>query len=356
MDSGYTKGLWDLGDDPLSDNRNFRRGLNRKGKLGFKVSLLTGYSKAWILLTRSLVQGRCYIGPFKGEFGHFLGHCLPFIYYLHSKGVKVNYCGLGMQEDFFKDSNGELILEEFHRLRDFFSEVSPSGNSTQAPDDVQGSIKAFEKKARSSRSPFWNLGDPFFYWFILRNWLADNPWLARAPRLDRVWKEKEENAVTIFPRKKGQGESKNNGGPWDYQELARALSPYFDKVYMVGHPALSEELRSEGNIEVVLEGGNPVMLRKCSNSRLIVTQHSGANYLGEYLNKTVLIIYNGGPPIGSWGNTLRFKEQLGGSDNLEVAFSLEEVLSFVEEFQAVSANTNRRGAEGAEDAAENSIK
>jgi hypothetical protein len=91
--------------------------------------------------------------------------------------------------------------------------------------------------------------------------------------LEKVYSQGKERAVVIFPRKKGSGFSENHGGPWDYIEIAKAISPYFDKVYITGHPSLSEDLKSEGNIEVCLSKDNRVILEICERRQLLITQH-----------------------------------------------------------------------------------
>src|SRR5205823_14480788 len=112
----------------------------------------------------------CYYGPFKGEFGHFLAHTLPFLMYLHKKGVKIRYCGMELHKPFLVDESGKSIISEFTPLRDFFAEVPPNSNTVVPPADVQKVISEWTKEAENSRLPFWNIGDDFYYWFIHRHW------------------------------------------------------------------------------------------------------------------------------------------------------------------------------------------
>ncbi|MFN8712856.1 MAG: hypothetical protein ACK5Z2_08375, partial [Bacteroidota bacterium] len=72
----------------LSDNRYFA--LNYKGiaRVKYWAGIYIGFAKAWFRLWKTLRKKECFYGPFKGEFGHFLTHNLPFLAYLHSRGVK----------------------------------------------------------------------------------------------------------------------------------------------------------------------------------------------------------------------------------------------------------------------------
>jgi hypothetical protein len=311
-----------------SDNRHFAKQYKGLLRLLFWLRIGIGYFKAYIKLRYTLASKECWYGPFKGEFGHFLAHNLPFLMYLHSKGVKIHYCGMELHKPLLVDESGKSILAEYFPLRDFFPEVPPHGNSTEPPADVKQEIDRFENKAGY---PFWNIGDDFYYWFIHRNLLLKGPYM-KTCRLEKVYGTKKEKNAVIFPRKKGATSSDNNGGPWDYMDIARAVSPYFQKVYITGHPSMSLDYKPEGNIEICVSADNKVILEKCSNSQLIITQHSGVNNLGEYTNTKVLIIYNGKPPIGSLQNTLRFRPYIGTRHELDYAFSLPEIIAYAKNF------------------------
>ena len=316
----------------LSDNKSFADSLKGLKRLRFWFKIWRDKRKAERKLKKSIEKGECYFGPFKGEFGHFLGHTAPFIGYLRKRGVRVHYCGMELHKPFLVDELGNPLVESYFTLRDFFHEVNPSSNTTRPPKDVQREIENFKFKAENSDSPFFNIDDDFYYWFIHRNWTVDHAY-GKTPNLEKVYKIRDENSAVIFARKKGAATSKNNGAPWDYMELARSISPYFDKVYMAGHPSLSDSnLLEEGNIELRLSADNCDILEACCNASLIITQHSGACYIGEYTNSEVLTIYKGKAPIGSIRNTLRFKDYVGQKYPLEFAFSEEEVVSFVEDF------------------------
>ena len=76
-----------------------------------------------------------------------LSHFIPFVSYLHSKGVRVHVCAPQIH-NFFNDELGNPIYETFTPLRDFYSEVSPKCNMPIYPVDLQQKINEYvnEKK------------------------------------------------------------------------------------------------------------------------------------------------------------------------------------------------------------------
>jgi hypothetical protein len=304
--------------ESLSDNRHFISQFRGFARLKFVTKLGLGYLRAQRKLSETLKRKECFYGPFKGEFGHFLAHTLPFISFLHEQGVKIHYCGMELHRPFMKDESGSEIVASFHSLRDFFAEKSPATNRIVPPDDVQAEIRSFNRTAANSGLPFWDIDDEFYYWYIQRNWLLKGPY-THAYRLDKLYAPGgKENAVTVFPRSKGAKSSKNNGDPWDYQQLCENLSKYFDKVYVCGHPSQVLALEPVGNMVFCITTDNAVITEKCSKSRLIITQHSGVTYLGEYTATQVMVIYKGGQEIGSIGNTLRFRPYIAGKGKAEL--------------------------------------
>ncbi|GAB4413765.1 MAG: hypothetical protein OHK0039_20990 [Bacteroidia bacterium] len=295
-------------------------------RLRFWWQVFRGYRQADRLMQQTLRDKVCYYGPFKGEFGNFLSYVLPFLSYLHRQGVAIHYCGMALHRPLMRDEAGRELASSFHALRDFFAEVPPNTNSTVPPTDVQDEIGVFADAARRSGAAYWDIGDPFFYWFIQRTWMTQRGYM-HCYDLSQVYGGTRQHAVAIFPRRKGTAASVNNGGPWDYEALAHAVSPYFDKVYVVGHPAQSLHFASTGNIEVCISADNAVMLEKCANSSLIITQHSGTTYIGEYTRTPTLIIYDGQPPIGSLGNTLYFKDRMTNLYPFSYAYSMDEVVA-----------------------------
>jgi hypothetical protein len=298
--------------------------------------------RATFLYGRTLLRKECYYGPFTGEFGHLLGHNLPFIAHLYSKGVRIHFCGLEIQKPFFVDEKGNEIVATYASVRDFFKEAAPDCNRADEPADVVDLIKEFKKQAEHSPYPYWNNDDPEYYFFFFR-WWVNRKGYSKAFDLSSVYKTKEERSVVIFPRKwnsnfpdKIKDQLRNNGEVWDYYQVAKTVAPYFEKVYVLGHPVFSGvDFSSFGNVEVHLTSDNRFILEKCSNSRLIISQHSGTVYLGEYTDCQVLIIYKGGRTIGDIEITKTFKKGLGEKYPFEYAYSLDEIENFAKKYETV---------------------
>ena len=286
----------------------------------------------WLLI-RSLVLKKCYFGPLTGEFGHLLGHNLPFLAYLYSKGVKIEFCGMEIHRPFFVDENGNEIVNSFLELRDFFEEFPPTCNtSVGQPADVEKITAQFIKTAKESGYPYWDNSDRHIYFYYFRWWLLKRK-LIKVYNLSTIYKTANEHSVVIFPRKwnpnfpeKVDDQRRNNGLNWNYYDMAKLASTYFDKVYVLGHPVFSGvSFDSFDNVEVIPTKDNKVILEKCANAKLIVSQHSGTVYLGEYTRTPVLIVYKGGTEIGDIGMTTKFKNGLGRTHDFRFAFSMEEV-------------------------------
>lgn len=303
--------------------------LNLFGKVKYAGIVARAYRTINNFHQAALKTKECYYGPFKGEFGHFLLHNLPYLTFLYKHGVRINYCGMTLHEAFLHDESGKSIIAKWYPLRDFFAEVKPRANQVIAPADVEDEIAAFRKEAQASGKPFLDLTDHDMYWFVFRNWQLRGRQAAFDYR--KVMNVKREHAVTIFPRKKGAEYTLNNGGAWDYQELAEELSPYFDHVYITGHPSMSAELVEKDNIRLRLSADNADVIRCCAASELIVTQHSGAVHMGSYTHSDVLVIFNGKPPIKGLQDTLRFRENISDRP-LNYAFSMQEVLEFMKQY------------------------
>jgi hypothetical protein len=301
-------------------------------KIRFRLRLITDPFRAQWRLTRTLLFKECYYGPFKGEFGHLLGHNLPFIAYLHSKGVKIHFCGMELYKPFLVDEEGKSLVVEYAGLRDFFRETKLDSNKAEEPLDVKEVTDNFIKRATLSVRPYWDLNDETFYWYTFRWWTIKNKY-AKTYDLSKVYKTASENSVVIFPRNKGAAFHINNGETWDYKEVADTVKSLFDKVYIIGHPAFSQPMNSYENVEVLVSNDNSVLLEKCCNSKLIITQHSGTVYLGEYTNTPVLIIYKGGKSIGNIEETKKFKDALGKKYDFNYAFSLPEIVNFIKKLK-----------------------
>jgi hypothetical protein len=295
------------------------------------------------LYYRTIIFKKCFLSPFTGEFGHLLAHYLPFVSFLYSKGVKVEYCGLEIHKPFFVNEENKAIVSSYLPLRDFFAESAPNCNIAPQPKDVALITSAFVKKARKSIYPYWDNDNLEYYFYHYRWWLLKKGFM-KTFDLSRVYKSNDENAAVVFPRKwnpnfpdKINDQIKNNGLNWDYYEVVKKISPYFEKVYVIGHPVFtSVSFSSFDNIEVCITADNAEILRICSNSKLIITQHSGVNNLGVYTNCKVLMIYNGGKKIGDIETTLAFRKALKEKYPLDFAYSLEEIEDYVKLFSIVN--------------------
>lgn len=297
-------------------------------RIKYRFRLYFNLLLAKLKLVRTLMVRKCYYGPFKGEFGHILAHNAPFLMYLHKKGVKITYCGLQLHAPILVDENGKSIIHDFRPLRDFFAEVTPDMNESVPPPDVQQEIIKFEKEAKASGYPFWNIGDKFYYWDIHREFLTyGHTYLYNIRKVYRTGGPAK--AVALFPRSKGAAYSVNNGGPWDYELLIDSIKSFVEKIYVVGHPSQSFEIRPQEKVELCITADNAVILEKCANSEVIITPHSGAVYLSEYFKNEILLIYNGEGPIGNVWNTLRFKKSLGAEKEMAIARTYDQVTSFI---------------------------
>lgn len=314
----------------LSNNQTYvaQTGLKGWPLLKFWLKVAYGYYQANRKLKKTIQLKSCFYGPFKGEFGHFLAHTLPFLMYLHKQGVKIHYCGMSLHKPFMVDEAGKSIVTHFHELRDFFKEVPPDSNAAVPPKDVLEEMAVFYKDAQKSKVPFWDIGDGFYYWFIHRNWLSKKN--THYYKLDQFYHTRKENSCVLLPRSKGAAVSKNNGEPWNYEAIIHLLKPYFDTIYLCGHPSQVQHLLiNDPGVVTAVSTDNSVLLEKMANSRLVITQHSGIVYAGEYTGSDVMIIYKGGhqiQDIGSLNNTLRFKQQFPGRSKIYYAFNENEIV------------------------------
>lgn len=302
------------------------RNMNLRGRMAFKRMVRKATARLDIFYESAMREKVCYYGPFKGEFGHFLLHNLPFLSHLHLNGVAIHYCGMELHKPMLVDANGKSIIHKWYPLRDFFTEVKPLSNETIPPPDVQRSIDAFRAEAIGSGLPFLDIDDRDLYWWVFRNWQLQG--YQHTYALETAYAKSKTRTCVIFPRKKGGDYTSNNGGPWDYNELAQAVSPYFEEVRLVGHPSLSADVTDSGNIKLCISADNADTLRHCAEASLIITQHSGAVHLGAYVDTPVLLIFNGEPPIKGLMDTLRFRKNLS-DEPLQYAFSLNEIVNFV---------------------------
>lgn len=314
------------GQDPASTIAYGAVGLNWKGYIGYYGFVARDLLKIESFYRNALRKNVCYYGPFKGEFGHFLLHNLPFLIHLHKNNVKIHYCGMELHKPFLVDENGESIIAQWYPIRDFFSEIKPNANENAVPPDVEDVVLSFKKAAIQSGAPFLDISDSNMYWYSFRNWQLHG----RQDMFDlsKVYGDGKKDICVIFPRKKGGVYTPNNGGPWDYQKLAELVSPFFERVVLVGHPSLSADVQAFDNVEVRVSANNEDTLKYCAEAKLIITQHSGAVHLGAYLNTEVLIIFQGNFPVKGLKDTIRYRQNLTKTP-LNYAFSYEEIESFL---------------------------
>jgi len=315
--------------DDITYARKGYIGLNLFGKIKFASILGSSQKEVNVFHRKALKVKECYIGPFWGEFGNFLLHFLPYVTYLHKQGVKLNICCLENYVPLLVDENGDKMYHSCIPLRDFFKEVRPAGNNVKPPEDVYTQFAGFKQKAIKSGLPFLDMSKADLYWYIFRNWQLDGK--QAIYKLENVFKKdlqiKQNNAV-IFPRKKTTGYTANNGEAWDYMELAKSISPYFDNVFITGHPSMSAEINDEGNIHARLSTDNKFVLECCANANLIITQHSGAMHLSSYLNVPVLLIFKGKLPVKGLDDSNRFMKNIQRK-NIYIALNEKEIIDFV---------------------------
>lgn len=326
----------------MANKSSFRFRLHVFIKKITRQFIIAGYwmKTEWRYL-RTILSKKCYYGPFTGEFGHLLGHNLPFIAHLYSKGVAVEFCGLEIHKPFFVDEGGKQIVSSYTSIRDYFIESAPDCNTAPEPEDVKKITDSFITKAKKSLYPYWNNQNNDYYYNYFRWWVLKKK-RNTAFDISKVYAETKSNTVVIFPRKWNTNfpdevvrQLKNNGENWDYLEVVKIIAPYFEKVYVIGHPVFSAvNFKSFDNVVVDLSGDNKFILEKCSGSRLIISQHSGTVYLGEYTNTQVLIIYKGARKIGDIEMTSSFKKALGEKYPFKFAYSLEEIKEFVKKYEA----------------------
>lgn len=301
------------------------RGLNWKGRLHYRLIIWKSYRKIKSFYKNALKRRECYYGPFKGEFGHFLLHSLPFLIHLHKQEVKIHYCGMELHKPFLVDENGDSIIYKWHPLPDFFAESAPNANATILPDRLKGIVKDFKAEAEKTGKPLLDISHNNMYWYVFRNWQLEGK--QDIYDLSKVYGKSKGKTCVIFPRKKGNDFSPNNGDPWDYAEIARKVSPHFDKVFLVGHPSFSADVKTGGNVELKVSRNNADTLKYCAEASLIITQHSGAVHLGAYVKTPVLIIFNGQPPIKGLIDTIRFRKNLS-QQSLNYALNMAEIETF----------------------------
>lgn len=294
-------------------------------KLSHYFKVFVGFIKSYMFLIKTLYHRECYLGPFVGEFGHLLSHVIPFVTFLHKRGVKVHYCGPLIHKPFFYDQNGIAITYSYFELRDFYSEVSPICNNQVYPIDVKAKVDAFCSNACRSNVPFWDIRDSFYYWEVFCKWEYFNNFVSVNKHTKVSTSEK---SVVLFARKKG-GYSPVRGDDWDFQSVVDNIKVLVDKVYVLGHPAFSHNIKSDDKVEVLLSGDNKVLIDKCKRANIIINQLSGTHYLGVYFDTPVLLLLQGEIDYSNIEKDRKYRHKLGVKHDFIFVHSLEDLKFYI---------------------------
>lgn len=294
-------------------------------QIKYEVTKWYYFKKSNTLINKAISDGECYIGPFVGEFGHLLSHIVPFVGYLHSKGVKIKYMGPSIHLTFFVDSDGNPIVSEYNELRDFYSEITPNCNDLNLPDDVREIVNRFIRRAKKSDACYFDLSRKKYYWFGICLYMFES---RRFKIYPRKLNQGRQNQVVLFARKKGD-HSNVRGDNWDFQQLVDEI---IDKttlnIVILGHPAFSHSIESNNRVEVKLTSDNSLILEECAKSKFIINQLSGTHYLGLYTNTEVLLLLKGKHVnFSNYLKDLRYRLLLDPDSSMFVIKSKTELLS-----------------------------
>jgi hypothetical protein len=303
----YTPNSWVVEQGQVTLPSKGLRGLNWRGKVGFRLELV--FHK--IILTKFLFNakntGECFIGPFYGEFGNFLLHFLPFISYLNRRKIKCTICVLDKYVPFLRDHSKQLLYNNIYILNSKLLDKNTTASANTLnnfPAEFELKISLFKKAAVASRTPLLDLSQSNLYWYSFRNWQLRSKQYFYNLSESNI----KSNKVVIFPRRKGAQYTANNGEELDYRIIANILSAYFQEVVLIGDPSMSDTTNIESNERIIIKtGNNDTVIKECSEARLIVSQHSGAIHVGLYTSTPCLIIFKGNLPIKGLDDTIRFR-------------------------------------------------
>lgn len=293
-----------------------------------KLKLVLVYALNIFRIKKSIwLKQKLFIGPFVGEFGNFLGHALPFISFLHKKGIEVHFCGLELFRPFLIDYNGNEIVN-FYGLRDVYNTTKVSTNSGEMPKDVQKEMALFYQKA-AREGVLIDLRNDFFYYFVFRDFVAKGrAFNYNIKKNFQLSAKKTDRSCVLFPRAKGAAETKNNGKEWDYNEVVHVLAECFDKIYVLGHPAFVRGVNPHPKVETKFSTDNKELIQICSNVDCIVSQHSGVIYLCTLFEVPYVMLYGGGTSpadIGSFNNSLYFLNSVKKPYQIEFCYYLNNL-------------------------------
>ncbi|MEX2596733.1 MAG: hypothetical protein WEC59_07370 [Salibacteraceae bacterium] len=290
------------------------------------------FFRTWWLQNKKLLQAKqanvLYFGPVYSEFGHVLLHILPFLAYAHYKlGIeKIVVCTNQVYKPLFDFVFPKAVCELIS-LPDHIGAYTPSVNKLPEGIDAEmkNSIIQFQNALESHNG--FDLLDGKAYWYVFRNWHLANKHQYLPPIKSDSPTPESKPKVMIFPRKKGAEYTANNGGPWDYPLLVNKLLD-FAQVVVAGHPNLSVSEGYSDHPDLSFAWDNQSLLNESSTCQLIITQHSGACILGDYVGVDTLILFNGTPPIKGLDETMRFRRHIQ-KGNFYFAHNLEEVDAFL---------------------------
>lgn len=277
------------------------------------------------ILTHAIKGKEIWVGPAYPEFGHVLLHLLPFLSYCRHKLEirKFHICANEVYLPYFQTILGDDHLV-FYPLKDRISSISPQSNRVPKASLDEESSQLFQRT--KIHNCHFDLSDQKAYWNVFRNWTLAMGYQF-LPIAEKPQARNEGINFVLFPRKKGASTTENNGGPWDYAEIAKMLSKC-GSLTVAGHPDLSYTNGFADIPNLSFAWNNEEIIKATRKADLVITQHSGACILGDYFGVDTLIIFNGEPPIKGLEETYRFR-RLIKKGKFYFAFSLLEIDGFL---------------------------
>ena len=247
------------------------------------------------ILNKAIKQKEVYIGPFYGEFGHLLIHVLPFLGYLHQKGIKIRYCGHEGQQDLLVDTDKKPIYTEYFALPPHFDKSVPEMNDYRYVKDesVLKLADEWKETAKKSGLPFFDLSDPHNYRFVWWEWWFNNRY-GKLYNIGRAYNPEQitEHAVAVYSRTKPLGTAQGAGEPFDIVKIVDIAAKYVDKVYVVGHPDQAHTI-NHPKVENIITMDNASIIKAVSKCKAILSHNSGAAYMAKMLRIPGIVFHNG---------------------------------------------------------------
>ena len=254
-----------------------------------------------ITLHRAKESGRCIVGPFVGEFGHMLVHVLPFLNYLHSQDINVTFFGFEEHKAFCVNDLGEPTVVDYIGIPDYFKSGVPDYNKLELVTDSHIKQLALDFVISSSKSgvPFYDISNHAIYYNQWWPWWFGKGYGKYYP-IKKVFNPEGivENAIALYTRKKPGAAA---GPDWDFDLLLKAITPFVDTVYVVGHPEQSISLKGDKVLNVITKS-NAKILTAVSKCKLVISPNSGSAYVARILRMPEIIYHNGPDAKYSWTN------------------------------------------------------